>query len=85
MLLPIVETWVPNIWEDNQLHINISTGKKARNDFIENFKTRYDRGTVEINEFFKRIREKNEEERTIPQKSYCDTIKKQKLFIFGFN
>ena len=51
---------------------------------MENFKTRYDRGTVGMNDFFKRITERNEEE-TILQKSYYDPIKKQKLVIFGSN
>ena len=83
MLLQMSETWVPNLWKDNQSLINISTGEKASTDFIENFKTRYDRGTVGMNEFFKRMTEKNEEERTIPEKSYYDPIKKQKLAIFG--
>ena len=45
-LLQILETWVPNLWEDNQPLINFSTGEKASNDFLENFKTKYDRGTV---------------------------------------
>ena len=54
MLLQMLETWVPNLWED-------------------------------MNEFFKRITEKNEEERTILQKYYYDPIKKQKLVIFGSN
>ena len=81
----MLETWMPNLWEDNQPLINISTGEKARTDFIENFKARYDRETVGINEIFKRITEKNEEERTIPEKSYYDLIKKQKLVIFGSN
>ena len=38
-----------------------------------------------MNKFFKRITEKNEEERTIPEKSYYDSIQKQKLAIFGSN
>ena len=38
-----------------------------------------------MNEFFKRITEKNEKERTITEKSYQDPIKKQKLVIFGSN
>ena len=85
MLLQMLETWVPNLWQDNESLINISTGEKASTDFIENFKTRYDRGTVGMNEIFKRITEKNEEERTIPEKSYYDPIKKQNLIIFGSN
>ena len=40
--------------------------------------------TVGMNDFFKRITERNEEE-TILQKSYYDPIKKQKLVIFGSN
>ena len=58
ILLQMLETWVPNLWEDNQPLISISTGAKASTDFIENFKTIYDRGTVEMNEFFKHIIEK---------------------------
>ena len=81
----MLETWVPNLWEDNQPLIDISTGEKAITDFFENFKTRYDRGTVTMNEFFKRTTEKNEKERTIPGKSYFDPIKKQKSIIFGSN
>ena len=38
-----------------------------------------------MNKFFKRITEKNEEERTIHEKSYYDSIRKQKLAIFGSN
>ena len=38
-----------------------------------------------MNEFIKLITEKNEEERTIPQKSYYNAIKKQKLVILGSN
>ena len=85
MLLQMLETWVPNLQEDNKPLINISTGEKASTDFIENFETIYDRGTVGMNKFFKRITEKNEEERTIPEKSYYDSIRKQKLAIFGSN
>ena len=85
MLLQMLETWMPNLKGDNQPLINISSGEKASTDFIENFKTRYDRGTVGMNEFFKRITEKNEQGRTIPEKSYYDPIKKQKLVIFGSN
>ena len=58
MLLQILETSVPNLWEDNQSLIKISTGEKASTDFFENFKTRYDRGTVEMMEFLKRITKK---------------------------
>ena len=54
----ILETWVPNLWEDNQPLINISTGEKVITDTIENFKTRYDQGTVGVNEFLKRISKK---------------------------
>ena len=43
MLLQILETWVPNLWEDSQPLINRSTGQKATTDFIQNFKTIYDR------------------------------------------
>ena len=85
MLLQMLEILVPNLWEDNEPLINISTGEKANTDFIENFKKRYDRGTVGMNEFFKRIKEKIEKERTIPEKSYYEPIKKQKLVIFGSN
>ena len=60
MLLQILETWVPNLWEDNQPLINISTGEKVSTDSIENFKTRYDQGTVGMNEFLKRISKKIE-------------------------
>ena len=49
MLFPILETWVPNLWEDNQPLINISSGEKASTDFIENFKTIYDWGPVGMN------------------------------------
>ena len=66
ILLQILETWVPNLWEDNQPLINISTGEKARTDFIESFKTRYDRGNVGMNQFFTYIVEK---------------IKKKELFL----
>ena len=62
--------------EDNQLLINISTGEKAITDFIKNFKARYDWRSVGMNEYFKRKAEKNEEERTVPQKSYYDLKKK---------
>ena len=47
MLLQMLETWVPNLWKDNQPLINISAGKKASTDFVEKFKTRYDRGNYE--------------------------------------
>ena len=57
-MLKMLETLVPNLWEDNQLLINISIGEKASTDFIEDFKTRFDRGTVGMNEFFKCITEK---------------------------
>ena len=40
MLIQMLETWVPNLWEDNQPLINISTRGKGSSDFIENFKTR---------------------------------------------
>ena len=40
MLIQMLETWVPNLWEDNQPLINISTGGKGSSDFIEHFKTR---------------------------------------------
>ena len=60
-MLKMLETLVPNLWEDNQLLINISIGEKASTDFIEDFKTRYDRGTVGMNEFFKCITEKKKE------------------------
>ena len=40
MLIQMLETWVPNLWEDNQPLINISTRQKGSSDFIENFKTR---------------------------------------------
>ena len=63
----------------------MSTGEKASTGFIKNFKTIYDRGTVGMNEFFKRVTKRNKEERTIPQKSYYDLIKKQNLVIFGSN
>ena len=43
MLLQMLVTWVPNLLEDNQPLINISTGEKASTNFIENVKTRYDR------------------------------------------
>ena len=56
MLLQMLEILVPNLWEDNEPLINISTGEKSNTDFIENFKRRYDRGTVGMNEFFKRIK-----------------------------
>ena len=36
-----------------------------------------------MNESFKRVTKKNEKEITIPQKSYYDPMKKQKLVIFG--
>ena len=87
-MLKMLETLVPNLWEDNQLLINISIGEKASTDFIEDFKTRYDRGTVGMNEFFKCITEKKKKkkgERTIPQKSYFYPVKKKKLVIFGSN
>ena len=45
----------------------------------------YDGGTVGMNEFFERVTKRNKEERTIPQKSYYDLIKKQNLVIFGSN
>ena len=38
-----------------------------------------------MNKFFKSITEKNEEERTIPEKSYYNSIRKQKLTISGSN
>ena len=38
-----------------------------------------------MNKFFKSITEKNEEERTIPEKSYYNSIRKQKLAISGSN
>ena len=63
----------------------MSTGENASTGFIKNFKTMYDRGTVGMNEFFKRITKRNKEERTIPQKSYYDLIKMQNLVIFGSN
>ena len=47
MLLQMLETWVPNLWKDNQPLINISAGEKASTDFVEKFKTRYDRGNYE--------------------------------------
>ena len=40
MLIQMLETWVPNLWEDNQPLINISTRQKGSSDFIENFETR---------------------------------------------
>ena len=40
MLIQMLETWVPNLWEDNQPLFNISTRQKGSSDFIENFKTR---------------------------------------------
>ena len=40
MLIQMLETWVPNLWEDNEPLINISTREKGSSDFIENFKTR---------------------------------------------
>ena len=52
MLLQMLKTWVSNPREDNQPLINISTGENGSTDFIENFKTRYDEGTVGMNEFF---------------------------------
>lgn len=80
-MLKMLETLVPNLWEDNQLLINISIGEKASTDFIEDFKTRYDRGTVGMNEFFKCITEKKKKkgERTIPQKSYFIQLKRKSL------
>ena len=59
MLLQISETWVPNLWEDNPSFVNISTEEKARTNFIENLKTRYDRATVGMNTLFKRIKSKD--------------------------
>ena len=38
-----------------------------------------------MNEFIKLITEKNGEERTVPQKSYYNVIKKQKLVILVSN
>ena len=76
MLLQISETWVPNLWEDNPSFVNISTEEKARTNFIENLKTRYDRATVGMNTLFKRIKpkeKKEEEERTFPQKLFYDS------------
>ena len=58
MLLQILETWVPNLWEHNQPLINISTEEKHSTDSIENFKTRYDQRTVGMNEILKRISKK---------------------------
>ena len=58
MLRQMLQTWVPNLWEDNQPHINISTGEKASANFIENFKTRYDWGTIGMNKFLKRLTKK---------------------------
>lgn len=52
LLLQILETWVSNLWEYNESLVNISSGEEASTNFIENFKTRYDRGTVGINIFF---------------------------------
>ena len=57
---------MPNLWEDNQPLINISTEEKARTDFTESFKTRYDRGNVGMNEFFTHIVEKIKKNRAIP-------------------
>ena len=53
MLLQFFETWVLNLWEDNQLLFNILTEEKGSTDFIENLKTRYDQRTVGMNSFFK--------------------------------
>ena len=52
MLLQFFETWVPNLWEDNQLLFNILSEEKGSTDFIENLKTRYDQRTVGMNSFF---------------------------------
>ena len=49
MLLQMLDTWVPNLWEDNQPLINISIGEKTSTNFTKNFKTRYDWGTVGMN------------------------------------
>ena len=37
MLLQMLETWVPYLWEDNQPLINIPTGEKASTDFSWKF------------------------------------------------
>ena len=82
MLLQMFETWMPNLQEDNQPLIHILFREKASTDFIEKFKTRYDRVTVRMNEFFKRKTEKNEEERTIPGNLIAIKLKSKNLLFF---
>ena len=80
MLLQILETLVPNLWEDNQSLINISTGEKTSTDFFENFKTRYDRGTVEMMEFLKRITKKMKKKELFLRNLITIQLKSESLF-----
>ena len=78
MLSETLTHWVPNLWTPYQPFVNLVTGKEAPKEMIVNVKSIKQRGEKIMDGFISRL---TFNEGSPAQKTYCDTITKQKSYL----
>ena len=78
MLSETLMHWVPNLWTPYQPFVNLVTGKEAPKEMIVNVKSIKQRGEKIMDGFISRL---TFNEGSPAQKTYCDTITKQKSYL----
>ena len=78
MLSETLTNWVPNLWTPYQPLVNLVTGKEAPKEMIVNVKSIKQRGEKLMDGFISRF---TFNEGSPAQKTYCDTITKQKSYL----
>ena len=75
VLRACLDEWVPALWKDDQPLINIATGAIAPIEMVDNIKNLQEMGTQDMEGFISRFTYNNNSNK----KSYCDTIKRNKI------
>ena len=78
MLSETLTNWVPNLWTPYQPLVNLVTGKEAPKEMIVNVKSIKQRGEKLMDGSISRF---TFNEGSPAQKTYCDTITKQKSYL----
>ena len=78
MLSETLTNWLPNLWTPYQPLVNLVTGKEAPKEMIVNVKSIKQRGEKLMDGFISRF---TFNEGSPAQKTYCDTITKQKSYL----